>query len=238
MDALYSSALKYRAELVSRALWLSLTLTKYFVLTRFHTVDRMKSIVSRFYQDLTLNHVTQIIEYDTSNIESKRLYRINPLTIIYAAFLKYVCRNYIAYQKCLNVDVVYVIQNRLRPGCLFKVDYGSGESFVLSENGFFLADSNRMNENGLTIVLPKPYMMINFGSIPMDKYIQTRQPFVKGTITARDLVIMYCIDEREKLMNGRRVDQLLKLVLQNGITLTYVDHDFNELEYKECDIVL
>ena len=248
MDALYSSIKEYYSHLkrsfFGRASYIALNLSKYFILARFYTFDTVITFLSTFYQDVTSSHVTKIVSYDTLKIKSKVLFRVNPLKIMYASFLKYVCKNFLAYHNSLNVDVLDVIKDHARPGCLFRIVYGSGESLLLPESGFNISvdrlDAIKDGENDFNCIreAPKPYIMINFGSIPLDTYIKRTQPFIRGTITARDLITMYCIDEANKYMNHSRVHQLLTLLLQNGVCLNYFDQDFSELEYKESDIVL
>lgn len=250
MDALYSSIRQSYSHLIGpffdRASRLALKLSKYFLIARFYTFDTVTMFISTFYRDVTSSHVTRIVEYDTLKIKSKDLFRVNPFKILYASFLKNGCKNFLAYHNCLNVDVLDVIEDHVRPGCIFKITYGSGESLLLPapDSGFDLGINrldtikNGEDESNCTREAPRPYIMINFGSIPMDKYIKQIQPFIRGTITARDLITMYCIDESNKYMNHSRVHQLLTLLLQNGVCLNYFDQDFSELEYKESDIVL
>lgn len=230
-------------------------LTKLYTQIRKNTIDLVYSCIQSSFRDLTTNQVTQITEYDTKNVVFRSLYDLSIIDLIYAYFLKYVTKNTEAFDKFMRVDMLKVI-GELRSydsHCIYKVTNGNGKIMI-----FKRSDLDKTDSNGLSIMdtlqtfryssgkenqmkdKDTTCICVHFGNICIDRYISqlTRDVVHHESLMARDVIIMYYFDEKSKWFNVNRIKQMVEILLRHGLVLGYLDDNFNELEYKENDIVL
>lgn len=217
------------------------TSMKYLHALRRNTYDVAKSFIVEQYDDILAHHVTSIVAYETKNARSENLYWMSYLDIIWALILKHMCKDNQSVSKFLEFNVKdFLKQKEDSPDRIYKVTFGSGKIIVVRSPDVCSTDvcSTVVDKVGNDVDVP--FVSVNYGSIPLDGFLKKLMKGVAkvNSLTARDVLVMYILDEMSKWFNWAHIRKIMNVLLTQSFSIQYFDQNFEELEYKESDIVL
>lgn len=127
--------------------------------------------------------------------------------------------------------------------CEESSDLGEIQPIQIDQSKEFKSDNNAikkgLNEFTTSHRKENPYVYVQLGNISLDNFVKgiVGRVIDEKSVSVKDVISMFCAEEKKLYFNRNRIEQILTNIFQNGIILQCCDQDFNEYTLVDKDIV-